>query len=670
MNPLLRSSRSFPFAAFLVAMLLLAAATRLPAALNPSEWEHRQTLDLTTPGLVKIPLPAETLDLALPDLDDLRLLGPAGEEVPYAVEIPATPEPTRQAPTTFRVRLQKSATELVIETGTTAPLDAVELDTPATTFIKSARLEISTDGNRWELIGDGYPLARQPGIDDTTLYVGRVAAAFLRVTIDDGRSAAIPFKTVHLILAAAEPAANTPVEAQLVKRDEFARETVLTLDLKSRHLSLAQLEFAVSDPLFVRSVAVTLRELEHGEFVERRVAHGTISRSAFPPAAAREVLGVPLNFRLSGRELQIHLANGSNAPLGIERIAVRRRPVRLVFRAPAAGVYNLLTGNRAATKPAYDLANFSSELLTMPESHAAIGVATSNPGFQTADPLASVAMLGPALDVGEWKFHKSVTVVSPGAQELELDLDVLAHARSDLGDLRLLRDGRQVPYLLERSSSFRSIALHPLPANDPALPRESRWRFQLPLASLPLRRLVLSSTTPLFSRRIELFELGTDTRGDSFHRPLADSVTWSSTPGQPNPTLTVDLRIPPQTESLYVATDNGDNPPIALGAAHADYTVTRLLFRTTDAPLDLHYGASGADAPRYDLQLVARSLLDEEKSRASLGPEIAAEKFGAHDHLIFKHVRSGVLLWSALGLVVVVLLVVIARLLPKPPANP
>ena len=64
--------------------------------------------------------------------------------------------------------------------------------------------------------------------------------------------------------------------------------------------------------------------------------------------------------------------------------------------------------------------------------------------------------------------------------------------------------------------------------------------------------------------------------------------------------------------------------------------------------------------------MVAASLLQDEKSAAQLGAEERTD--GRSESAgTFLGQRAGLLLWVALAIVVVVLLVVIARLLPKTP---
>ena len=125
-----------------------------------------------------------------------------------------------------------------------------------------------------------------------------------------------------------------------------------------------------------------------------------------------------------------------------------------------------------------------------------------------------------------------------------------------------------------------------------------------------------------------------------------------------------DLLDRTRTDTLWIETDNGDNPPIALESVQAVYPVVRLIFKVADAEgLALVYGNANASAPRYDLSLVAERLLTVSRNIAKLGPgEPNPDAKGT-----FSGLKSGYIFWGALALVVVVLLFVVSKLLPKPP---
>ncbi|MDI1320208.1 MAG: hypothetical protein PSW75_08455 [bacterium] len=280
-------------------------------------------------------------------------------------------------------------------------------------------------------------------------------------------------------------------------------------------------------------------------------------------------------------------------------------------------------------------------------------------------PLPDVPLAGAPLDAKEWLYRKPVQMARAGVQELELDPEALARARPDFADLRLLRAGNQIPYVLEQPVLARSLTLTPVATPDPKRPALSRWRITLPQANLPLRRLILSSKTPLFSRQFRVFEISAGPNGNRQEKPLA-ADEWSRTPepGVPE-TRAIELWDQPHTDTLWLEADNGDNPAIALGTVQTTYPVVRLVFKAAETDgYALAYGNATAVAPRYDLSLVAVKLLTASRNVAQIA---AGEENPAARKSLFSLDRR-FLLWGSLSLVVIVLLVVVARLLPKPPA--
>jgi hypothetical protein len=124
-----------------------------------------------------------------------------------------------------------------------------------------------------------------------------------------------------------------------------------------------------------------------------------------------------------------------------------------------------------------------------------------------------------------------------------------------------------------------------------------------------------------------------------------------------------DLNGRTRTDTLWIECDNGDNPAILLGNSQVIYPVVRLVFKTGETDgFVLAYGNSEAATPRYDLSLVAGRLLTSPRSVARLG-EVP---LGNTTPNPFAGIKSGAVFWGALSLVVVALLVVVAKLLPKP----
>ncbi|MEO6246659.1 MAG: hypothetical protein ABIQ12_14630 [Opitutaceae bacterium] len=629
-------------------------------AFEVSEWKNRQTLRVDTPGTVTFALPPETLDAARADHGDLRLLDPAGREVAFGLSR-MTPPAVRPTPAkAFRSTLTATATEVVIDTGDTRGTSLV-LASPAPNFLKAARIETSADGVTWRLAGDGVPLFRQFGAEQLAV---PAAAAFVRITLDDSRSRPVPITGAMVVSRTASPPVAVPLGVRIARREEFAGETVLALELDAAHTPLDKLEFSTPERLYTRRVTIGVRELGEGTAVERTLTTGTIFRVAFEGDAPVSQSTVRLGFVPPTRELIVHIVNGDSPPLAFPAVALTRHEVRCYFDAAVVGDYTLLTGNERVTAPRYDVAGFRPGP-DVSVSALTPGPLTPNPGYRAPETLPGTTLLGAAIDPAPWRFRKAVQVTTPGVQQLELDLDVQVRAQAGFGDVRLVRDGAQVPYLLERPALSRSLDLTLKPANDPSRPRLSRWEIALPQAGLPLTRLTLSSPTPLFQRHLRVFETVTDDRGNRHERTFATGE-WSHTPGEARP-VTLPLNSTPATATLIVETDNGDNPPIALTTATATHGVVRLLFKTEAAPVALYYGNAQATSPRYDLALVAGQILTAPKIAATLGPEENARPEGWAKHAL-AGASGGALFWAVLALVVMGLLGVVAKLLPKPPA--
>jgi hypothetical protein len=640
--------------------LLLSSAFLASAshALEPTEWKNRQTLKVEASGLVSVTLPDETIDAARLDRGDLRLLNPSGQEVAFLLRQGTRPAVHPIRAKSFRSSLTPTTTQLTLETSD-SPVTAVILETPTADFVKSARLETSPDGITWQVSETGAPLFRQRGAEQLRLLT---TARFVRITLDDTRSRPVPFTGALIIPAGSLELPTRPVSTRIARREEFAGETVLTLELAAAHVPLESLQISSSDRLFTRRVNLGVRELRDESAVERTAASGTIFNLAVDNRERTTHGSVALDFSAPSRELTVHILNEDSPPLAISGVLVSRYEVTLTFDATTPGDYTLLSGHAQTSSPRYDLSGIrvgktASMFALVP------GALTPNPGYRVPEALAGATPLGATLDPSPWSYRKAVRLTAGGVQQLELDLDVLVHAQPGFADLRLVRDGTQIPYLVERPALSRSLDLTASPMPDPKRPQLSRWEIKLPRPGLPLTKLTLTSATALFQRQLRLFEKITDDRGNSYERPLA-SAAWSHTPGETR-SLTVALGATPTTDTLLLETDNGDNPAIALGSIAAAYPVTRLLFKT-ESPPTFYYGNREVPAPRYDLALVATQLLAAEKTLATLGPEEKARPEGWSPT---RGQYAGVLFWSVLALVVIALLTIVAKLLPKAPTG-
>ncbi|WP_438480272.1 DUF3999 family protein [Oleiharenicola lentus] len=655
------------------ALLLSAcfAFSRGIAALTPTEWSHQQTVEVTTAGLNRLPLTAATFDAARAGLPDLRLINASGQEIPFLIDRDpgqAPPPPAAFAPKTFSATMTERGTQLTLASGTTQKLAAIELETSAAFFLKAAHLEISDDGTNWQSLGPAEPLFRQFGVEQLRLSLHDRAAAYVRITLDDLRSRPVEFSRAKLfpVTERSKSPPLTTVGVTVVRQEEFAAQTRLTLALEGRHVPLAELEFEVKDALFMRRVAITVRRTQDGISSEDHVASDTLYRVALPGAEPRAKLVVPLNFVPGTSELFVHITNIDSPPLVITGVRARQRATNLFFMAAQPGTYRLLSGNAQIAAPRYDLTAFASEMRTAEASSVTAGAVAATPGYQPRDSfLPEVPLTGAPLDVAPWKQKKSIRITKPGVQELEVDAATLAASRFGT-DVRVMHRGNQIPYVVETPNLHRALTVVPIVANDPKRPTVSIWKVPLPHGKFPTFYFRLTSHTPLFQRQFRLYEKYRGMNGEERERDFA-SGPWSRTaePDSPKGFAFYPHDIP-EADTVWIETDNGDNPPISIEKVEAFYPVIRLIFKVTDTEdLSLIYDNPKAKSPRYDLALVAAQLLTASRNVATLegtAPPVAQKQNP------FAGLNSGYLFWGALALVVIVLLVAVAKLLPKPPS--
>jgi hypothetical protein len=606
-------------------------------------------------------LPPETFDAAQASLVDLRVLDPAGVEVPYLIEQPRAKTRTLRPQEGWQVFLEANRTRIEIDVDLRGRLTSLSVETPAPEFLKAASLTGTVNGTARALLS-AYPLFRQPGgAARLQLKLPEGAWTHLSLILDDARSKPIPI--TGIVLHEEEIPAPSPevAAARLGERIESVGETRLTIDLGAARVPLAGLRLHTDEPLFVRRVNVLTRQWTNGEVRERPLGGGAIYRVAVEGQTNATQLDLALDTQPPTRELVLMIENGDSPPLRLEAVETLRRPTYLVFLARQAGRFQLFSGNPRAAALRYDVAALASQLKGARVSVLKPGALGANPEFHPSEPLPSVPPFAAPLDVEPWSFRRVVKTASGSVQELELTPHVLAHAQAGLSDLRLVAAGKQVPFILERAGFSRALSPEVSRGDDPKRPRLSRWILRLPQARLPITQVSCATKATLFQREARVSEEVVDRRGEHYPRMLG-SASWVRQPESKPVRLSVTFTTPPQTETLLLEIDNGDNPSIELEKFQVSLPVSRVLFKAPPGErVELCYGNAKAIAPSYDLDLVAPQILAAAKSEATLAdsdPAGPGQRVATNRNL-------SLLFFGVLALVVIGLVLVITRLLPK-----
>jgi len=651
------------FASLLIAVALSAESL---AAMTPSEWRFSQAVDLPAAGLVRVSVPAETLDAARPELADVRITDSAGREVPYLIDRPMPRRESALRSKELRTALEPATTRITLTTGTRSMLKGVTFETPpGIEFIKAVRVEGSHDGATWLQLATDKPIFRMAGgAANPGVSFSEGVWEFLRLTIDDSRTPAVPFTGV-LLQVAETGAPVEPLPIKIKARDESSGVTRLSVDLGAMNLTVASLGIETTDSVFVRPVTISVPELANDDIREQMICTGLVYRMDLNGKVESNV-EVPIDIQIPGREVVVLIDNGDSPPLIINGLHGTRRVTNLVFFAREPGRYQLLSGNSQCLAPRYDLSELGDQLKSAGGVEVRPGRLIAIADYKQPDNLAALPLTGAKIDVGAWKFRKSIQLSKLGAQQIELDPDVLARSSQDQRDLRVVVEDRQLPFLLERPSISRSLALASGTADDPKKQTLSRWSLKLPQAGIPITRITCVADSALFEREMLLWEETADDRGDKFHRELGHAA-WKKVPGGTAQEFAIHLNVAPRSGTLFLETDNGDNPAIKLRDFRGHYPVSRVVFTAASdstQPIWIYYGNPDAASPRYDVALIADQLLRAERAPAALGQP---QNMHSKTERIIRTLSGSSLyiFWGVLAIVVIALLLLISRLLPK-----
>ncbi|MFP5247650.1 MAG: hypothetical protein ACLGH0_13245, partial [Thermoanaerobaculia bacterium] len=265
------------------------------------------------------------------------------------------------------------------------------------------------------------------------------------------------------------------------------------------------------------------------------------------------------------------------------------------------------------------------------------------------------SLQGAPVDRDAFRFARPIPDAPAGLTLLALDADVLARS-SDFRDIRIAdKSNKQIPYLVEKRDEPLVVPVRLVRQESPR--GKSIYRIALPYATLPWgTRLVLTTSARVFERDVTL-RATTGTRNAT----LAQETWRAADPELLPPALTFE---PPRSghRELELVVDEGENAPLPIASAELLLPSAVLRFHHPGTPLVLLYGNREAEAPRYDLSLLAPRLFGEparELTLAAAAPRVDEES---------KKERS--FFWIIIALVAVVLLGMLAKLLrPQTPVS-
>jgi hypothetical protein len=647
-------------------LAMIGVLAGAPAA-DRTAWQWEAPIVVKQAGMARLELPASVLDVTRADLGDLRVLSPTGIETPFLIEQPVRRTVVMKDATGFKVVLSGRSTVIEADVGAAGAIEAVELVSPAREFLKSVTLEGRQSGGEWRTLAANEVIFRQAGGAERLVVPVAVGVwEGLRCTVDDERAGPVPFTGVR-VKAVGELPATRELKVLLRPGESQPGENQLWLDLGSRNLHVAELRFEVADGVFSRSCNLAIaRETPDGKTRLEPIGGEVLYRVAGDRGSSAESLVIPLHRRIAERSLVAGFRNGDSPPLSVTGAWMRYYPTVVVFHAGEAGEWRLLTGNRAASAPDYDLDRLRPALAAAGGQVPVLGPLAAKADYQVPPVLPGVEPAGAAIGLEQWARRRPVELATGGVIRIELDALALASGRTDLGDLRLVQNGRQIPYLVKPERVMREVkpGMVLLPA-DPKRPTVSRWEIRLPVADVPFVELTARSPAAIFSRRMLALVERSDDLGNSWIETVGEAH-WAKSGGVDSP-LVIHLGGARLPRTMILETDHGDNPAIPLEDVVLRYAAPSIAAKITGTdPLFLYYGNPKANTPQYDLRLVRGELMAADQQLSVLGGEEILKPHARDSRGID---AGSPWLWLALGGVVVALLVIVAKLLPKAAGN-
>ena len=382
--------------AFAAALGTSTASAMEPTSIGKTFAWTRPIQGVTDQGYFTFELDPEVYRHTAEDAADLRVMGPNDTWAPFILRAKNQPSPALFHASTFvdSVILAGGGARATVDLGRAGLKHSeVQLHISGENFIRSTRVEVSTDELHFELLAEGATLFRVVSGDARAEHLSvrypTSDARYLRVTILPGPDAeqlrieggqlsyleqgdsTPPVRTLPLTWRELPPAA--PEQRSLQR---------FLLDAQAPGVPLNELSFTVKDPEFERHVRI-LASREQRYWTP--VGSGVLFR--VPPTRGQsgsvESLAVRIPVQRS-RFFKVEIENGDNAPLRMQAAHASYAPQELLFRADQAGPHQLLFGNPNASAPAYDLPSVlarTNGALTRP---ANLGTLTANPKFEVA----------------------------------------------------------------------------------------------------------------------------------------------------------------------------------------------------------------------------------------------------------------------------------------------
>lgn len=371
-------------------------------------------------------------------------------------------------------------------------------------------------------------------------------------------------------------------------------------------LPFGQLSLFADVAVYDRPAHLVGARLGSGESVTG--GYGRLRRVAVGGA---EVASGALSTRELGpvAELAVAVSPMDGPPLPLREATLEVEGLRGLVLDPGPGPFTLYAGAPDHAIEPSELAVAAPELARLATRALGVGEVAPNPTWSPPERVAGLVGPGEILDFRRMRWVHPLA--GEGLVRAALPVEVLAQARPDLGDLRLIdAEGRELPFLLARRLAETTLDT-PAPERVEA-GGNSRISVKLPAPGLKLARVTLETEATAFRRSVVV------ERPVGRRLEVVRASEWRSS-GKP---ARLDLALDGERfgDTLVLRIDNGDNPPLPVGKVTVTGEAWDLLADLPAGGARLVYGDGRLGRPDYDLALLDADVGLRARARATVGP--------------------------------------------------
>lgn len=385
------------------------------------------------------------------------------------------------------------------------------------------------------------------------------------------------------------------------------------------------------------------------------VGRATIFR--IPGAVAAEHLDIPIQSATSDMDVTLEIPYERGASLEDVTVKLVIDEAVVFFSADDVrddALWLYFGGERVRSSQVASTARL--ELIARsPTKEARLETSSANPLYQAPDVLASLVKPGAVLDTRAFAQVAPLVGDCRDLCEVQLSPEWVGLLTPGLRDLRFVDEAlRQIPFVMGEVEELREATL-PLSRSQA---RESEYELKF-LGPVSLESIALKDNQKYtFQRQARV--VGTDSTGATVllgSGILFNNRTERGAPSQ----LSIPIRAT-QVTSLKLILDDGSEAswPELTVSYQVSVPVAKLVTQATSISAVL--GNPQAESARFDIDGMRDMLLALDAPRLSLGAPTANPQFRLLNRWSEGDMPSQVLLWSALGLAMVVLGALTVRL--------